>query len=391
MPHLIVKDFKDIKTPLEEDGVMFEFTAKNEIYDNEKLIKASVEDDEFFLVVKEEKDKTIIKADKTTRPSATYKIHKALLALKKAAGIEVLSSNVPQNYKNPHLNRLDALKDIGFFAKSFPTDKKVHIEVGFGSGRHLLYQAKQNKDKLFIGIEIHRPSIEQVIKQINIQGITNILVVDYDARLFLEQTPSNIVEKIYVHFPVPWDKKPHRRVISTEFVKEAQRVLCIGGELELRTDSENYYNYSYETFIGFKSIEITIRKNKDIAVTSKYEDRWKRMDKNIYDIIMKNDISSPPLKIEGGFDFSNKDIKRETVMSLHRKKIVGDGYFVHFERVYRLSNGGIMLKVSFGSFDRPEHMYIIINEKDIKYFPHLPLLSKTNLKAHQKISEVIYG
>ena len=43
----------------------------------------------------------------------------------------------------------------------------------------------KNPDILFIGIEIHRPSIEQVLKQVSIQGLDNLLVLDYDARLFM--------------------------------------------------------------------------------------------------------------------------------------------------------------------------------------------------------------
>jgi len=29
---------------------------------------------------------------------------------------------------------------------------------------------------------------------------------------------SNIADRLFVHFPVPWDKKPHRRVISPQFL-----------------------------------------------------------------------------------------------------------------------------------------------------------------------------
>ena len=35
----------------------------------------------------------------------------------------------------------------------------------------------------------------------------------------MEFIESNKVGKIFVHFPVPWDKKPHRRIYSDEFVK----------------------------------------------------------------------------------------------------------------------------------------------------------------------------
>ncbi|HEY9203886.1 MAG TPA: tRNA (guanosine(46)-N7)-methyltransferase TrmB, partial [Sulfurimonas sp.] len=284
MPHLHIKEFKEIEFPSVSDGVSFNFIADNANHKEEKLISVTVEDDDFFLLLKEEEGRVLLKVDKLTKPASIYNVHKALLTYAKEAGLEVLSSNVPQNQKNIHLQEVTALKDISYFAENFPKEKEIRIEVGFGSGRHLLHQAISNPEVLFIGIEIHHPSIEQVLKQIAIKKLDNILLLSYDARLFMELVPSNIVGKIYVHFPVPWDKKPHRRVISTTFIEEARRILKVGGTLELRTDSENYYAYSYETFIAFNRTTLHINKNRDIAVTSKYEDRWRKMEKNIYDL-----------------------------------------------------------------------------------------------------------
>ena len=217
------------------------------------------------------------------------------------------------------------------------------------------------------------------------------MVLDYDARLFMELVPSNLVGAIYVHFPVPWDKKPHRRVISTNFIKEARRVLKVGGTLELRTDSENYYAYSYETFIAFPKITLKINKNKDIAISSKYEDRWKKMEKNIYDVIMENDEESPELKIEGDFTFeSSKHLPNEELLKLHNQTIRFEGGFIHFERVYSLNNG-VMLRISMGSFDRPEHLYLIITDNRLSYYPELPLRSPINLEAHKHLTKAVNG
>jgi tRNA (guanine-N7-)-methyltransferase len=312
------------------------------------------------------------------------------LAYAKLADLDILASNVPDTQKNIHLKEVTALKDINFFASNFPHAKSVCIEVGFGSGRHLLHQASQNRDVLFIGLEIHRPSIEQVLKQINIQKLDNLLVLDYDARLFLELVPSNIVDKIYVHFPVPWDKKPHRRVISTTFIEEARRVLCVGGSLELRTDSEKYYAYSYETFIAFNKTTLHINKNKDIAVSSKYEDRWKKMQKNIYDVTMINDEESKELVIDGDFEFTDVTLSKNGLLKLHGMTKKFDGGFIHFERVYTLKNG-IMIRLSMGSFDRPEHLFLVIEGTKASYYKSSPLKSKTNLVAHKFLNEVLHG
>lgn len=390
MPHLHIKEFKEITFPAQKDGVAFSFMAQNANNEGEKLICTTLEGESFFLLVKEEEGRKLLKTDKLTRPASIYNVHKALHAYAQIASLEVLSSNIVVGNKNIHLKEVSALKKIEYFANSFPMDKEVRIEVGFGSGRHLLHQAANNRDVLFIGLEIHKPSIEQVLKQITIQGLDNLLVLDYDARLFLELVPSNIVGNIYVHFPVPWDKKPNRRVISTSFIEESRRVLKVGGTLELRTDSENYYAYSYETFIAFNKTVLHINKNKDIAVTSKYEDRWRRMQKNIYDVKMINEEESEPLAIEGAFVFSQGEFSFENILALHGvTKRYEDG-FLHFERVYRLQDG-VMVRISMGSFNRPEHLYVVVKEDSAYYFPELPLRSKSNLNAHHYLNEALHG
>ncbi len=390
MPHLHIKKFKSIDFPAKEGGITFGFLATNHNNNAEHLVSVQVDEDAFFLLAKEEEGRSLLKSDKLTRPASIYNVHKALLAYAKLADLEVVASNVPEVQKNVHLQEVTALKSIDFFAHNFPQEKEVRIEVGFGSGRHLLHQAAQNPEILFIGIEIHRPSIEQVLKQVSIQKLDNLLVLDYDARLFMELVPSNIVGKIYVHFPVPWDKKPHRRVISTSFIEESRRILKVGGTLELRTDSENYYAYSYETFIAFHKTSLQINKNKDIAVTSKYEARWKKQEKNIYDVTMINEEESEALQIEGSFDFDTLASENDFLLALHAKTERFEGGFIHFERVFEI-DAGVMLRLSMGSFDRPEHLYLVIENTEPRYFPSAPLKSKSNLRAHQFLKRVLHG
>ncbi|MDY0117010.1 MAG: tRNA (guanosine(46)-N7)-methyltransferase TrmB [Sulfurimonadaceae bacterium] len=390
MPHLHIEKFKEIPFPSNFEGIKFDFIAYNITHTEEKLIATELEENKFFLLVNEEENRSLLKTDKLTRPASIYNAHKALLGYAKLAQLEVLSSNVVDQKKNIHLEEVTALKSIEFFANNFPKNKEVSIEVGFGSGRHLLHQAKNNPDILFVGIEIHRPSIEQVLKQITIQKLDNILVLDYDARLFMELVPSNIVGAIFVHFPVPWDKKPHRRVISTSFIEEAQRVLKVGGTLELRTDSENYYSYSYETFIAFPKTTLHINKNKDIAIVSKYEDRWKKMEKNIYDVTMINEYESPELEIVSDFNFKKTTLTSDAIAALSNVTKRFDGGFIHFERIYKVKDG-MLLRISMGSFDRPEHLYVLIKDSLPSYYPALPLASKSNYKAHQFLDEVLYG
>ncbi len=390
MPHLHIEEFKRVTLPISSDGVTFSAVADNIATDCEKLILVEIDGREFFLLVKIMRDKILLKVDKISRPSTTYVIKKALNTYAKLASLKVLSSNVANIEESEHLDTKNALKDIRYFANTFPSVESLNIEVGFGSGRHLLFQAAANKETLFVGIEIHKPSIEQVLKQINIQKLDNVLLLDYDARLFLELVPSNLADRIFVHFPVPWDKKPHRRVISRAFVEQSCRALRVGGTLELRTDSDNYYEYALETFSCFEDCSVKIDKNREIDISSKYEDRWVRQSKNIYDITLKNTKESKNSDIYGDFSFEALETKREKMIKLNQKTIKWSDGFIHFERLYCFDDAELMFRLSLGSFERPEHLYLIVGDS-VRYFPNEPVYSSVALKAHKKLIEVLNG
>ncbi len=390
MPHIHLKEHKEAHFPSSIGNSNFKFIATNVKHSEEQLIATEVENKKFFTLVKDG-PKRLVKSDKITRPSPAFLMHTALLDYVKLTDAEVFSSNVHTSEKNIHFQEELKLKPIEFFAENFPTEKEIHIEVGFGSGRHLVHQAVANPDILFIGIEIHRPSIEQVLKQISIQNIDNLLLLDYDARLFMELVPSNIVGKIYVHFPVPWDKKPHRRVISKAFIEEAIRVLKIDGRLELRTDSENYYAYSYETFISLQQLSLEIHKNRCIAVSSKYEDRWRLMEKNIYDVTMINSELSPQRSEEISFEFPKNLLNPEHLHELNGKTVTFEGGFIHFERLYTIQDDGMLLRLSLGSFERPEHTYLILKEDSTSYYPQDLIATRTNLHVHQQLIKELNG
>ncbi len=391
MPHLHIESFKTPPFPARSGEVEFDFVAENIGHYDEALIATRYKGREFFLVRKKSGDKELLKCDKITRPSPNFIVKHALLAYAECAGLNVLDSNVDDAPENTHLKTHDALKTIAFFAERFPAGREVRIEVGFGSARHLLHQAEANPEVLFIGLEIHKPSIEQALKQISIRALENVMVLDYDARLFLEFVPSNVVGKIYVHFPVPWDKKPHRRVISEAFLNESIRVLKPGGTLELRTDSEEYYRFALETFSAPPRSRFEVYKNREIAISSKYEDRWKRMEKNIYDVLFTCETESPEAQSEGDFTFASTPDPMGAAQKLSKETIRREWGFLHVERSYRIGKDTLMLRLAMGSFDRPESCYVIVEPGRTRYYPALPVRSRANLAAHTLLNEVLHG
>ncbi len=384
MPHLKVKPFDTSVIESSNDGIILYKSVDNNALEsvmfteNEKRVFIDIVKKEHFF---------LIKPNSITKGVDADALKLILNRFAELFNLEILHTNTQLN-KNKIEVTQKYLKNIEDFYEFKSEYKSVKVEVGFGSARHLLYRAKEESETLFIGIEIHTPSIKQLLKQIHLQNIENIFVLNYDARLLLEMLPSNILDRIYVHFPVPWDKKPHRRVISRAFVNQALRTLKKGAAMELRTDSENYYNYALETFNSYKECSFNVKKNIDIDVISKYEERWRRMNKNIYTLCLSSLEESKELQLELNFDFDTISIKNR---EFPKESIVKDEFFVHFGKRFQKSRGeGFVVECSFGSFSMPEKKIIVVDEQ-CYYLPSKPVKSRVNQDAHNLIKEVLNG
>ncbi len=380
MPHIKVKPFNTEII----DAAAGDFIRFRAIGEKKEIVLIKTPKSELFLDIIKRDGEYLVKPNKITKGSDTALLKDVLNRFAKELNLEVLHANTAPKPNKPKIAD-EFFKSIEDFY-NFKTDfKKIKLEVGFGSGRHLLYRAKEESDTLFIGIEIHSASINQLLKQINLQGIKNIWVANYDARLLLEMLPSNILDTIYVHFPVPWDKKPHRRVISKAFINEALRVLKKRGKLELRTDSQNYFEYSLELFSSLKQSSFKVEKNIDIPIVSKYEARWRKMDKDIYTLTLDSLEESKVKELNIDFTLENLNINAK----ITRKNIVKDDFFVHFGAKYDIVNSrGFVAECSFGGFNTPEKKMIVVDKKSY-YLPTLPVKSLVNYKAHKLIKEVL--
>ncbi len=159
MPHVVFEKNNLLETPLKKGDIEFLFTAqsyhpKGSSRKIEYKIATKNKDLEFLLAIKEKDENYIIKSDKTTRVSPVSYIKDALNSYVLENKSNILFKNTT-NLKEKKEQEHKYLKDIDFFVEDFKSDKELQIEIGFGSGRHLLYQAKQNPNIQFIGLEIH--------------------------------------------------------------------------------------------------------------------------------------------------------------------------------------------------------------------------------------------
>ena len=120
--------------------------------------------------------------------------------------------------------------------------KQVWLEIGFGSGEHLLWQAERHTQIGFVGCEPFINGMGSLLGAIEERGIARIRVHDGDAREVLAWLPDRSIGRIFLLFPDPWPKRrqQRRRLLASETVSEFARVLVPGGELRFASDSGDY-------------------------------------------------------------------------------------------------------------------------------------------------------
>src|SRR5262245_18231765 len=119
---------------------------------------------------------------------------------------------------------------------------EVWLEIGFGSGEHLLWQAARREDVGFIGCEPFINGMASLLGAVETSGISNVRVHDGDARDVLAWLPEGSIGRIFLLFRVPWPKKHQlkRRLLSPDTVKALARVLRRGGEFRFASDDADY-------------------------------------------------------------------------------------------------------------------------------------------------------
>ncbi|WP_086226217.1 tRNA (guanosine(46)-N7)-methyltransferase TrmB [Campylobacter devanensis] len=385
MPNIVAKNLKNVELPVKFNEVEFIWEAKS---NDEKLVYTKALGCEFCLVVKDRGNSYVIKCDKLTRPAKLEAVQMALEAYKQLFASDVISQATavkkPKNLESKYIinsdELLNRLEDCEY--------KRIFVEIGFGSGRHLLYQAKENPEALIIGIEVYKPACLQVENLAGINRLKNIVLLNLDARLVMSLLKSNSIDRLFLHFPVPWGKSKMRRVVSPQFALECQRTLKDGGTFELRSDDRDYTDFTIGCFMDLKNANIQIFKNRFLEISSKYEDRWIRQNKDIYDVICAFYGSSDELDLDFKFEFSG--LKLEYIKSnFANKTIKYSDHFIHLERIYTLDNGDALVRVAFGSFYRPEHRYLLISRQNTIYLFKKPLLTPENIKAHNNLEDML--
>jgi tRNA (guanine-N7-)-methyltransferase len=124
----------------------------------------------------------------------------------------------------------------------------VWLEVGFGSGEHLVWQAEQHPRVGLIGCEPYLNGVAKCLAHIERAGVSNIRLHADDARLLMRALPARALGRVFILFPDPWPKARHhkRRFVQRDTLDRLAELMLPGAELRLATDDPSYLPWMVE-------------------------------------------------------------------------------------------------------------------------------------------------
>ena len=185
----------------------------------------------------------------------------------------------------------------GKWREVFGNEQPIHIEIGMGKGQFLLTLAKQNPEVNYIGIERYSSVLLRALEKFDTEEfceLSNIRFICMDAMELPEVFEQSEVAKIYLNFSDPWPKARHarRRLTSTRFFEQYDKVLQKDGVVEFKTDNRQLFEFSLEQVeeAGWKLLGHTFDLHQDTLmnagnVMTEYEEKFSAMGNPIHKLI----------------------------------------------------------------------------------------------------------
>ncbi|CAJ1001659.1 MULTISPECIES: tRNA (guanosine(46)-N7)-methyltransferase TrmB [Brevibacillus] len=178
----------------------------------------------------------------------------------------------------------------GKWSERFGNDRPIHVEIGCGKGRFINTLAEKHPDINFIAVELKAEVILRAAQRTEKRAIPNLAFVQYNAANLSDLFAPGEVSRIYLNFSDPWPKKRHakRRLTHANFLMGYKQVLKPYGEIHLKTDNEQLFEFSLNQFSDqrFQLRHITFDLHHspfaEDNVMTEYEERFSSRGQRIY-------------------------------------------------------------------------------------------------------------
>jgi tRNA (guanine-N7-)-methyltransferase len=117
----------------------------------------------------------------------------------------------------------------------------IWLEIGFGSGEHLMAEAESHPERGYIGCESFENGVAKALTSAEKKRLANLRLYRGDAAQVIAALPDRALAGVYLLYPDPWPKRRHhkRRFLSDEMFAALARVMRAGAELRFATDIDD--------------------------------------------------------------------------------------------------------------------------------------------------------
>ena len=184
-----------------------------------------------------------------------------------------------ENHKKDFLVNFEEIKLV--------KNKDFILEIGFGLGENILFQATTYPNDYFIGVDPFINGVANVVQKAKELNLNNISILDVPVQKVIDNFIDNFFSKVFVLFPDPWmkNKQKKRRLLNYLFLEKILKKMKIKSTLIFVTDDQNYFNYVVKEISLLKKKNDTFEyslSNKHPVVDTKYSNKANKLKKDIY-------------------------------------------------------------------------------------------------------------
>lgn len=177
-----------------------------------------------------------------------------------------------------------------YLLKHYPIqlNENTILEIGMGKGEMITQLALLHPDTTYIGIEKSTTVAFQAAKKAQELNLKNFFIVCADLKKLSDQFIGN-PQEIWLTFSDPWPKKRHykRRLTYHSFLAIYQKLLSSQGILKIKTDNDQFFNWSQQEIINYgaqiifstNDLHQSIKNQENIPTG--YEIKWSNKGKKI--------------------------------------------------------------------------------------------------------------
>lgn len=172
----------------------------------------------------------------------------------------LLKEDFQYTSKNPYHDRLEIFnefvlrddegeKNKGSWASNiFKNTNEIEVEIGTGYGHFMIEHTQKNPHINFVGLDHRFKRSFHLAKKLNSLTHKNFRYLRARGERVSFLFGKEEVSKIYYFFPDPWPKNRHKkkRLFQTPFLDAAHTVLKMHGEILVKTDHDEYYDWMLE-------------------------------------------------------------------------------------------------------------------------------------------------